>query len=248
MTRSKFETDISTNLAPYLYVPELCEAIIHLFFVEHDWDFCTLQKPHTVSKEAEALVVPIDSGRKSLTKMAVSEMNNDMTETVPLFINGKSRMSNKTFKVISPLTAQTVHHCAAASVADAKLAVDIAASAFDKWRRTTPSQRRDIFSAAAEIILSRSDEFKACMVKETGASDAWCDFNITTATDIIKDIAGRVATIEGSFPTLNDPNVSGIVMREAYGVVLAIAPWYGSLFTLARCSIYLRLTRSGTRH
>ncbi|KAM4058569.1 aldehyde dehydrogenase family protein [Hirsutella rhossiliensis] len=145
--------------------------------------------------------------------------------TVPLFINGQEHHPPKTFDVVSPATGKTAHRCSAASVDDAAAAVDAAAGAFTSWKRTTPSRRRDILLGAADIINSRREELTRCLMEETGAARSWADFNIDHATEMLKDTAGRIATLEGSFPAMMDPDSSGIVMREPYGVVLAIAPW-----------------------
>ncbi|EQL01082.1 aldehyde dehydrogenase [Ophiocordyceps sinensis CO18] len=145
--------------------------------------------------------------------------------TVPLFINGRERLPPKTFDVVSPVTGETAHRCSAASVDDAVAAVDAAAGAFKTWKQTTPSQRRDILLRAADIIDSRRQELARCLMHETGASQPYADFNINHTTELLKDVAGRIATLEGSFPATMDPESSAIVMREPYGVVLAIAPW-----------------------
>jgi acyl-CoA reductase-like NAD-dependent aldehyde dehydrogenase len=145
---------------------------------------------------------------------------------VPFIINGNDYYAERTFDVVSPVTGKVTHRCGSATVADATAAVDAAAEAFKTWRRSLPSDRRDIFLKAADLIQQKGDELAQIMSHETGASMPWALFNINTSADLIKDVAGRISTIEGSFPTLMDPNSSGIVLREPYGVVLSVAPWY----------------------
>ncbi|KAG8418712.1 hypothetical protein J3459_012112 [Metarhizium acridum] len=144
---------------------------------------------------------------------------------LPLVINGQDYFPDKTFDVKSPYTDQVIHKCGGASVADAARAVDVAAGSLKSWRKTTPQERRDIFLKAAQLMGSRRDELIKHMADETGAARGWADFNINTTIDIVKDIAGRIPTVEGSFPPTIDRNRSAIVMREPYGVVLSIAPW-----------------------
>lgn len=146
--------------------------------------------------------------------------------TVPLFIDGEEYHPRETFDVVSPATGKVVHRCGSASAGDATNAVNSAAAAFKSWRKTTPSQRRDIFLKAAEGMAKRKDELSQYMVDETGCATAWGEFNVNLTVDFIKDVAGRIATIEGTIPTLADRNTSGLVLKEPYGVVLAIAPWY----------------------
>lgn len=145
--------------------------------------------------------------------------------TVPFIINGSDYYAERIFDVVSPVTGEVTHRCGSASVADANAAVDAAAEAFKTWKRTTPSHRRDIFLKAADLFQKRGEELAQIMMSETGAAAPWALFNINTSADLIRDAAGRISSIEGSFPTLMDPDTSGIVLREPYGVVLSVAPW-----------------------
>ncbi|KAL7786280.1 Aldehyde/histidinol dehydrogenase [Trichoderma ceciliae] len=154
----------------------------------------------------------------------ISEEAKD-AHVVPFIINGDDYYPERAFDVTSPITGKVTHRCGAATLADAAAAVDAAAAAFKTWRITTPTHRRDILLKAADIIQQKSDELAQIMISETGAALPWALFNINTATELIKDIAGRISAIQGSFPTLMDPNSSGIVLREPYGVVLSVAPW-----------------------
>jgi len=146
--------------------------------------------------------------------------------TVPFFIGGKDTSADKSFDVVSPSDGKVAHRSGSATLADASAAIAAAADAFKTWRRTTPVQRRDIFLKAADIMAARREELAGYMATETGATPPWCNFNLDVGIGMLKDIAGRIATLEGSFPALMDPNTSAIVMREPYGVVLAMAPWY----------------------
>jgi acyl-CoA reductase-like NAD-dependent aldehyde dehydrogenase len=152
--------------------------------------------------------------------------SNGTTYSVPFFINGEEVHPEKQFDVVSPATGNVIHQCGSASVVDAFASVDAAAAAFKSWRKTPPGQKRDILWKASEILLERKDELAQYQMDETGATRAWADLNIKIATDILKDVAGRIATIEGMIPGLADENSSGLVLKEPYGVVLAIAPWY----------------------
>lgn len=88
-----------------------------------------------------------------------------------------------------------------------------------------PTRRREIFLRAAALLEARRDELVATMVEELGVATQWADFNINTARDFTLDVAGRIVTVEGSVPTPQDPNTGAMVVKEPFGVVLAIAPW-----------------------
>ncbi|KAK4237504.1 aldehyde dehydrogenase domain-containing protein [Achaetomium macrosporum] len=144
---------------------------------------------------------------------------------VPFFINGKEVHPARKFKVVSPASGRVVHEAASATEADVRAAVDAAANAFKTWKKSLPKARRDIFLKAAEIMERRREELGRYIMDETSCTRQWADFNITTAKELFVDVAGRVASLEGSIPTVADPNCGAMVLKEPYGVVLAIAPW-----------------------
>ncbi|TDZ66080.1 Vanillin dehydrogenase [Colletotrichum trifolii] len=145
--------------------------------------------------------------------------------TVPFLIDGEKIYPDKTFNVISPATGKALHKCGSASEKDALAAVESAAKAFKSWRKTTLIERRDIFLKTADILDSRKEELSRIMSEETGAAAGWSDFILGLGIGCIRDVGGRLVTVEGSVPATSDPNVSAMVLREPFGVVLAIAPW-----------------------
>lgn len=145
--------------------------------------------------------------------------------TVPFLINGKEVHAQKSFDVVSPATGKVVHKCGAATETEVKAAVDAASTAFKSWKNATVKTRRDILFKAAEVMERRKDELIGYMVDETGCPAGWGAFNLKVAQDLIIDVAGRLVTLEGSFPATEDAEMGALVLREPYGVVLAIAPW-----------------------
>ncbi|KAI1105709.1 aldehyde dehydrogenase [Jackrogersella minutella] len=146
------------------------------------------------------------------------------TYTVPFVINGEERRVDNTFDVISPGTGKVVHQCGIATEADVLEAIESASAAGQQWRNTPASQRRDILLKAAEIMSNRRDELAQYMIDEVAAPRGWADFNLNLVIDMFKDVAGRVVAIEGTVPPCQ-PGLSTMVVKEPYGVVLAIAPW-----------------------
>ncbi|KAF5252959.1 hypothetical protein FANTH_2046 [Fusarium anthophilum] len=145
--------------------------------------------------------------------------------TVPFLINGSDHTSERAVDVVSPASGEVVHRYHSADVKDANAAVEAAAEAFKSWRKTRPSERRDLFLKAAEIMEKRRDELRKYSMSETGSDATWADFDISTGISHLKEVAGRIGTLEGAIPTVSDPNTTALVLREPYGVVVAIAPW-----------------------
>jgi acyl-CoA reductase-like NAD-dependent aldehyde dehydrogenase len=145
--------------------------------------------------------------------------------TIPLIINGKSVISDRVFEIRSPATGNWIYSCSNVSESQVQMVVEVAAQAFQQWRRTSPVQRRDIFLRAADIMGQRKEELAEYMMLETGASRQWADLNVDTAKDFLIDTAGRVGTIEGCIPRTQTTETHALVLKEPYGVVLGIAPW-----------------------
>lgn len=145
--------------------------------------------------------------------------------TVPLLINGKDVYPQKSFDVVSPATGKVVHKCASATEADALAATNSAVAAFKAWRDLTPKKRRDIFLKAAAVMEKRNEELAANLVAETGCPRQWADFNLMVSRDLLLDIAGRISSLEGTIPATQDAEVGAMVVKEPFGVILAIAPW-----------------------
>ncbi|KAL4730678.1 hypothetical protein ACLX1H_002716 [Fusarium chlamydosporum] len=145
--------------------------------------------------------------------------------TVPFLINGSDHTSERAVDVVSPASGEVVHRYSSADVKDANAAVDAAAEAFKTWRKTRPAERRDLLLKAADIMDRRRDELRGYAMTECGSDSAWADFDINTGISHIKEVAGRVGTLEGAIPAVSDPNTTALVLREPYGVVVAIAPW-----------------------
>jgi len=158
--------------------------------------------------------------------MAVNGSANGESYAVPFFINGKEVRTERTFDVVNPATGKLTHKCSSASDVDALAAVDASAKAFPSWKSLSPHKRRDIFLKAAEVMERRREELGQYMMEETGAPRGWADFNLKVARDLILDVAGRIVTVEGALPTTEDEGVGAMVLKEPFGVVLAIAPWY----------------------
>jgi acyl-CoA reductase-like NAD-dependent aldehyde dehydrogenase len=148
------------------------------------------------------------------------------TFTVPAIIDNKDVYFDASFPVRSPVTGSRLHDSTSASVADALTAVESAQKAFQSWKKTKPTARRDIFLKAAKIVEKRGDELGKYMMDETAASEFWgSGFNVPLAVDMLKDVAGRIPSVQGSVPIPGAEGKSAMVWKEPYGVILGIAPW-----------------------
>ncbi|KAI1125916.1 aldehyde dehydrogenase domain-containing protein [Nemania abortiva] len=165
--------------------------------------------------------------------------------TVPMIINGEELLTNNKFDVVNPSNNLACHNSIAATPNDARAAVDAAAKALVGWRQSTPSARRDILLRAAEIMNSDRKELAEYMAVETGSSNEWTQFNLNNAIDLLKDVAGRISSIEGSTPTLSNLNMKALIVKEPYGVVFSVASW-NSPYILGMRSTILPIAAGNT--
>jgi acyl-CoA reductase-like NAD-dependent aldehyde dehydrogenase len=143
---------------------------------------------------------------------------------VPFWLNGQEVIGSSTFEVTSPLDNQPIYRASAASEEDVKKAVASAEEAFKTWSSTKPSVRRDVFLKAAEEFRKRRDELRQYSYKETGQAPAFFGFEYSAAIDICVSIAGLIQIAsESTAPVVNEG--SALLLKEPWGVVLAIAPW-----------------------
>ncbi|EEU33573.1 uncharacterized protein NECHADRAFT_98419 [Fusarium vanettenii 77-13-4] len=160
--------------------------------------------------------------------MAPSETANGSSEqtgnTVPFIISGKDITSTSTFAVNNPATGKKLWDASSVSNSEAIGAVE-----------TKPSFRRGILLRAADLFS-----------QETGAGRQFMEININATAQILRDIGGRIeAAVEGSVPATAEEGSHAIVVKEPYGVVLAIAPW-NAPYVLGARSVAFALATGNT--
>lgn len=157
--------------------------------------------------------------------MTDSQTATDELARVPLIINNQDIYTPEQFDVVSPNTRKTLWSCSSATRPIADDATVSASRAFSAWSATKPAVRRGIFMRVADLLEQRAAEFRAVMSAEMGAVEPFLTLNTNLATEMIRDVAGRIAgALSGQAP-ICEGEAYAIVQREPYGVVLGIAPW-----------------------
>lgn len=148
----------------------------------------------------------------------------DSDSTIPFWLDGKEVTTSFTFEVISPLNHKPLYQSSSASREDVEKAIASAQEAYKSWSLTRPGHRRDIFLRAAEEFKKRRDELRQYSYNETGAAAAMFEFEYAAAIDLCISIAGLIQPASNSTSPLVNEGIA-LVIKEPYGVVLAIAPW-----------------------
>jgi len=153
-----------------------------------------------------------------------------------LFIGGHAVAANDsaTYDRLDPITNRIATRAAAATRNDALEAANSAAAAFPVWSATTPEQRADILSRAADILIARTGEFVAVMAEEIGAAAGWAQFNCQIASEILRHAAGMTDCLTRQESAAGPDGAQSVIVRQPAGVVLGIAPWNAPVVLGAR--------------
>jgi vanillin dehydrogenase len=133
--------------------------------------------------------------------------------------------SESVFEQQDPYTDESVGVVAAASREDAKAAAAAAGEAFGEWSATSPGQRRDLLTAAADLLAERGEEIAATATQETGSTFGFGMFNVGLATEMLRQAAAQAYWVTGEVIPSDVPGLTAMGIRQAAGVVVGIAPW-----------------------
>lgn len=146
---------------------------------------------------------------------------------ISMLINGEltQATTGETFTRANPLDGMPATVAPAATVNDAKAAVDAAAAAFSDWSKRGPGERRTLLTIAARALEARGAEIAAAMAAETGASAVWAGFNVHLAVEMLLEAAALTTQVSGEVIPSDVPGNLSMAVRQPAGVVLGIAPW-----------------------
>lgn len=146
---------------------------------------------------------------------------------IQMLIGGTQRAAanGATFERRNPLDHSVATRAPAATVEDAKAAVEAAAKAFPVWSAMGPGERRTLLMKAAQALEAKGEAIAAAIAAETGASGIWAHFNVHLGADMLLEAAAITTQISGEVIPSNVPGNVAMAVRQPAGVVLGIAPW-----------------------
>jgi aldehyde dehydrogenase (NAD+) len=122
-------------------------------------------------------------------------------------------------------TDDVIGDYAQADAVQTEAAIAAAKSAFPRWSRTAPQERREMLLRVSTEILARRDELGRLLAREEGKTLPEAIGEVTRAGQIFDFFAGEVLRIPGEkFASLR-PNVDVEATREPVGVIGVITPW-----------------------
>jgi acyl-CoA reductase-like NAD-dependent aldehyde dehydrogenase len=136
-----------------------------------------------------------------------------------------SAKSGRTYEQASPYSGETVGSAAAAGPEDVEGAVEAAAEAFGAWGFGPPAPRREVLTAAAELMQERAEEIAGIVTEETGGTFGWGMFNVQLASGMLREAGAQAYSVVGQVIPSDIPGAMALGQRKPAGPVVGIAPW-----------------------
>lgn len=160
-----------------------------------------------------------------------------ITHPDKLFIGGRwmPPTTSASIDLISPATEKILGRVTTASAPDVDKAVEAARDAFDNgpWPNFPPSERADYLRRLAAELRRRVSELAAAWTEQIGAPATYSRVVTPAVIGGFEQIASlhtESIWVERR-PTVHAGH-TGLLVHEPVGVVAAIVPWNGPLFTL----------------
>jgi betaine-aldehyde dehydrogenase len=148
--------------------------------------------------------------------------------TLQNFVGGKytDAADGRTSDVIDPSTGEVYAHAPVSGRQDVDAAMAAAATAFESWRDTTPSERSLALFRIADAIEQRADEIVEAETRNTGKPVALTrSEEIPPSVDQIRFFAGAARVLEGRSAGEYMKDHTSMIRREPVGVCAQVTPW-----------------------
>ncbi|MFI5100007.1 MAG: gamma-aminobutyraldehyde dehydrogenase [Actinomycetes bacterium] len=144
------------------------------------------------------------------------------------FVNGESvdAVEGRSSDLVDPSTGAVFGTAPLSGDQDVDRAYAAAATAFESWRDSTPSERQKAMLAIADVIESHADELVEIESQNTGKPIALTrSEEIPPMVDQIRFFAGAARVLEGRSAGEYMAGHTSMIRREPVGVCGQVAPW-----------------------
>lgn len=144
-----------------------------------------------------------------------------------LLIGGEWRAASDDaeIEVLDPATGSHLATVASGSVADARAAVDAAATVAGEWAATAPRRRAEILRRSFELMTERSDDLAALIVAEMGKTFAESKGEIAYAAEFYRWFSEEAVRNLGSLSIAPNGDKRILAVHQPIGISLLITPW-----------------------
>ncbi|GIE97172.1 gamma-aminobutyraldehyde dehydrogenase [Paractinoplanes rishiriensis] len=128
--------------------------------------------------------------------------------------------------LVDPATGEVFASAPVSGKPDVDRAMAAAATAFEAWRNTTPSERQQALLKFADALEARTDELVEAESRNTGKPLALTKSEeLPPAIDQIRFFAGAARLLEGRSAGQYMNGFESYVRREPVGVCAQVTPW-----------------------
>ncbi len=132
----------------------------------------------------------------------------------------------KYVELINPSTGDPFAETPVSDASDIDAALQVAAKAFQSWKRTTPSERSLALLKIADLFEAHAEELVAVEAENCGKIiPVTLEFEVPPMLDQIRFFAGAARMLEGRGATEYMEGMTSYVRREPVGVCGAVTPW-----------------------
>ncbi len=139
-----------------------------------------------------------------------------------------------TWEVLNPATEAVVTIVPFGDGSDARLAIDAAAKAFPKWKKTNAWQRADLLKKVAELMRSRAKTLGAITVSESGKPLAEAIGEWTVAAQFFEWYAEEGKRAYGRTIPASRNNKRMSVINQPIGAIGIITAWNFPVWNICR--------------
>jgi betaine-aldehyde dehydrogenase len=144
------------------------------------------------------------------------------------FVNGSwvDAKDGRTQPVIDPSTGAPYAEAPVSGPADVEVACEAAATAFERWRDATPSERSRALLRLADRLEERAEDFIAAECRNTGKPVGLTrSEELPPSIDQTRFFAGAARVLEGRSAGEYLAGHTSFIRREPVGVCAQVTPW-----------------------
>ncbi|HSE07166.1 MAG TPA: NAD-dependent succinate-semialdehyde dehydrogenase [Nocardioidaceae bacterium] len=138
---------------------------------------------------------------------------------------GRAARDSKTFTVEDPATRLPVAEVADGGSAEARDAVDAAASALTDWSATPARTRAEALRTAYELMLANTDRLSALISWENGKALPDARAEVSYAAEFFRWFSEEAVRTEGTYGSAPAGGARTVVTHRPVGVAALVTPW-----------------------
>src|SRR6056297_3654479 len=141
------------------------------------------------------------------------------------YVNGAWTSGEGAFEVTNPADRSVLAQVADVGEAGARKAVDAAAQAFEKWKKTSVYERARLISKWNDLILEHADDLGSLITAEMGKPFSEAKGEVIYGAGFVSWSAEEAKRLHGETLQTPFPGSRGWTIRQPVGVVGCITPW-----------------------